>query len=178
VFKNTFADIAYLAAKMRDADTRPEIEVYDLGQLYTIRQLVREGVLTPPFNLQFVLGVLGAAAFEPDHVIHLLRTAERLFGAGSFTWSAAGVGYPAQFQTAALALTLGGNVRVGLEDNLRVRRTEQAKTNAELVDKAVSLAALFDRTPATPAEARDHLGLKGADQVGYGLKSPEFAERV
>lgn len=167
VFKNTFADITYLADKMRDAGTRPEIEVYDLGQLYTIRQLVRENVLAPPFNLQFVLGVLGAAAFEPDHLIHLLRTAGRLFGADGFTWSAAGIGYPAQFQVAALALTLGGNIRVGLEDNLRVRRTDQAKTNAELVDKAVTLAALFDRTPATPNDAREYLGLKGADQVGY-----------
>jgi uncharacterized protein (DUF849 family) len=167
IFRNTFADISYLAGLMREAETQPEIEIYDLGQLYNLRQLVRDGVVTPPFNLQFVLGVLGAAAPEPDNLIHLLRTAERLFGAGDFTWSAAGVGYPAEFQLAALALMLGGNIRVGLEDNLRVRRTDQAKTNGELVVKAVDLAELFDKRPASPAEAREYLRLKGADRVAF-----------
>ena len=167
VFRNTFAGITYLAGLMRDAGTRPEIEIYDLGQLYNLRQLVTDGVLEPPFSLQFVLGVLGGAASDPDHLIYLLRTAERLFGAGSFTWSAAGVGYPAEFELAALALMLGGNIRVGLEDNLRVRRPTRARTNAELVAKAVQLADLFDRTPATPAEAREYLRLKGADRVAF-----------
>ena len=91
VFRNTFAGITYLAGLMRDAGTRPEIEIYDLGQLYNLRQLVNDGVVEPLFSLQFVLGVLGGASSEPDHLIYLLRTAERLFGAGSFTWSAAGV---------------------------------------------------------------------------------------
>ncbi len=167
VFRNTFAGITYLAGLMRDAETRPEIEIYDLGQLYNLRQLVNDGVVEPPFSLQFVLGVLGGSSSEPDHLIYLLRTAERLFGAGSFTWSAAGVGYPAEFELAALALMLGGNVRVGLEDNLRVRRTARAKTNAELVVKAVQLAGLFDKTPASPAEAREYLRLKGADRVAF-----------
>lgn len=167
VFRNTFAGITYLAGLMRDAGTRPEIEIYDLGQLYNLRQLVNDGVLEPPFSLQFVLGVLGGASSEPDHLIYLLRTAERLFGAGSFTWSAAGVGYPAEFELAALALMLGGNIRVGLEDNLRVRRPTRARTNAELVAKAVQLADLFDKTPATPAEAREYLRLKGADRVAF-----------
>lgn len=167
VFRNTFADITYLAGLMREADTRPEIEIYDLGQLYNLRQLTKDGVLAPPFSLQFVLGVLGGASPDPDHLIHLLRTAERLLGQGTFTWSAAGVGYPAEFELAALALMLGGNVRVGLEDNLRVRRTSRAKTNAELVTKAVTLAELFDKTPASPAEAREYLRLKGADRVAF-----------
>jgi uncharacterized protein (DUF849 family) len=167
VFRNTFAGITYLAGLMRDAETRPEIEIYDLGQLYNLRQLVNDGVVEPPFSLQFVLGVLGGSSSEPDHLIYLLRTAERLFGAGSFTWSAAGVGYPAEFELAALALMLGGNVRVGLEDNLRVRRTARAKTNAELVVKAVQLAGLFDKAPASPAEAREYLRLKGADRVAF-----------
>jgi uncharacterized protein (DUF849 family) len=167
VFRNTFAGITYLAGLMRDAGTRPEIEIYDLGQLYNLRQLVNDGVVEPPFSLQFVLGVLGGSSSEPDHLIYLLRTAERLFGAGSFTWSAAGVGYPAEFELAALGLMLGGNIRVGLEDNLRVRRTARAKTNAELVGKAVQLAGLFDKTPASPAEAREYLRLKGADRVAF-----------
>lgn len=167
IFKNTFADITYLAGLMREAGTRPEIEIYDVGHLYNLQRLVAEGVLEPPFNLQFVLGVLGAAAGEPDQLLHMLRTAERVFGADAFTWSAAGVGYRNEFGLAALSLTLGGNVRVGLEDNLRVRRSEQAASNADLVRKAVDLADMFDRAPATPSEARAHLGLKGAGNVAF-----------
>lgn len=166
VFKNTFADVTYLAGLMRAADTRPEIEIYDVGHLFSLSRLVRDGVVDTPFNLQFVLGVLGANGAEPDQLIHMLRTAQRLFG-DEFTWSAAGVGYPAEFHLAALALMLGGNVRVGLEDNLRVGAGAQAKDNAALVEKAVDLAAMFDRHPATPAQARELLGLKGAAHVGF-----------
>jgi len=167
IFKNTFADVTYLAGLMDAAGTRPEIEIYDVGHLFNLRQLIKDGVLSPPFNLQFVLGVLGANMVEPDQLIHMLRTAERLFGMGSFTWSAAGVGYPGEFQLAALGLTLGGNIRVGLEDNLRVRRRDMAKSNGDLVEKAVELAALFDRTPASPDEARAHLGLKGSADTDF-----------
>ena len=77
------------------------------------------------------------------------------------------MGYPNEFNLAALSLMLGGNIRVGIEDNLRVRRTEVAKSNADLVTKAVELAALFDRSPASPAEARTRLGLKGNEHVGF-----------
>lgn len=167
IFKNTFADVTYLAGLMDAAGTRPEIEIYDVGHLFNLRQLIKDGVLAPPFNLQFVLGVLGANMFEPDQLIHMLRTAERLFGASNFTWSAAGVGYPGEFQLAALSMMLGGNVRVGLEDNLRLRRRDMAKSNRDLVEKAVELAALFDRIPATPAEARIHLNLKGSVDTDF-----------
>lgn len=167
IFKNTFADMAYMAEQMRQSDTRPEIEVYDVGQIYNLEQLVRDGVLAAPFNLQFVLGVLGANAAEPDQLIHMLRTAERVLGKDSFTWSAAGVGYRGEFSLAALSLMLGGNVRVGLEDNLRITKREQATSNAQLVTKVAEMAAMFDRTPATPDEARAHLGLKGSSSVAF-----------
>ncbi|MBS3693839.1 3-keto-5-aminohexanoate cleavage protein [Rhodococcus qingshengii] len=167
IFKNTFADMAYMAEQMRQSDTRPEIEVYDVGQIYNLEQLVRDGVLAAPFNLQFVLGVLGANAAEPDQLIHMLRTAERVLGKDSFTWSAAGVGYRGEFNLAALSLMLGGNVRVGLEDNLRITKREQATSNAQLVTKVAEMAAMFDRTPATPDEARTHLGLKGSSSVAF-----------
>jgi uncharacterized protein (DUF849 family) len=167
IFKNTFADVTYLAGLMDAAGTRPEIEIYDVGHLFNLRQLIKDEVLAPPFNLQFVLGVLGANMVEPDQLIHMLRTAERLFGVGNFTWSAAGVGYPGEFQLAALGLMLGGNIRVGLEDNLRVRRRDMAKSNGDLVEKAVELAALFDRSPASTDEARAHLGLKGSDDTDF-----------
>ena len=167
IFRNTFADITYLAGLMQGSDTRPEIEIYDVGQIFNVRRLMDEGVITSPFNLQFVLGVLGGNAPEPDQLIHMLRTAERVLGTGTFTWSAAGVGYRGEFSLAALALILGGNVRVGLEDNLRVTRSRQASSNADLVTKVAMLADQFDRRPATPAEAREALGLKGAGAVGF-----------
>lgn len=167
IFKNTFADMAYMGRLMEESETRPEIEIYDVGQLFNLRQLIKDGVLRPPFNLQFVLGVLGANAAEPDQMIHMLRTAERLFGQDGFTWSVAGVGYPGEFNMAALSLMLGGNVRVGLEDNLRLSPTVSAVANADLVAKVVELAKYFDRTPASPTEARHRLGLKGARAVAF-----------
>jgi uncharacterized protein (DUF849 family) len=167
IFKNTFADMAYMATLMRESGTRPEIEIYDVGQLFNLQQLIKDGLLQPPFNLQFVLGVLGANAAEPDQLVHMLRTAERLFGRDAFTWSGAGVGYPGEFNLAALSLMMGGSVRVGLEDNLRVRRRAAAGSNADLVRKVVTMAELFDREPASPAEARERLGLKGADAVAF-----------
>jgi uncharacterized protein (DUF849 family) len=94
------------------------------------------------------------------------RTAIDLFG-DDFTFSAAGVGYPAEYHLAAMCLMLGGHVRVGLEDNLRVRRDKRAESNAELVDKAVTLASMFDREPATPDEARTTFGLKGRTAVAF-----------
>lgn len=166
VFKNTFADMEQVAAAMRDGGTKPEIEVYDVGHLYNLAHLRDRGLLEEPLQIQFVLGVLGANAAEMDQLVHMVRTAQRLFGT-DFTWAAAGVGYPGEFELAAASMMLGGHVRVGLEDNLRIARREQASSNAALVTKAVSLLALFDRVPASPNEARRILGLKGADAVRF-----------
>jgi len=166
VFRNTFADMERLAVMMREAGAKPEFEVYDVGHLYNIKHLLDRGLLDPPIHIQFVLGVLGANAARVEEVVHMLRTARELFGE-TFTWSAAGVGYPAEFHMAAAALMLGGHVRVGLEDNLRLSRTARARSNAELVEKAAALASLLDREPATSAETRELFGLKGLDAVGY-----------
>ena len=106
-----------------------------------------------------MLGVLGANAASIDQLVHMRRTASELFGAERFTWSAAGVGYPGQFHLAAAALMLGGHMRVGLEDNLRVARDRRAASNAELVEKAMMLAPLLDREPADAGTAREILGL-------------------
>lgn len=114
--------------------------------------------MAPPLHVQFVLGVLGANVATIDELVHMRRTAVELFGDG-FTWSVAGVGYPAEFHMAATALMLGGHVRVGLEDNLRVTGERRAESNAELVDKAAALARLLDRTVATPGEARALLSI-------------------
>jgi uncharacterized protein (DUF849 family) len=166
VFRNTFADMEKICGMVRDAEVKPELEAYDVGHLYNIKHLLDRGLLDMPVHIQFVLGVLGANDANIEQATHMLRTARELFGE-DFTWSAAGVGYPSEYQLAALGIMLGGQLRVGLEDNLRVSRARRAASNAELVEKAVQLAALFDREPATPDEAREFFGLKGLDAVAY-----------
>lgn len=166
VFRNSFAELEYMCEQIRAAEAKPELEVYDVGHLYNLAHLLERDLLDTPLHLSFVLGVLGGNQPELDQLLHMVRTAERLFGR-DLTWSAAGVGYRGEFNLAAACLILGGQVRVGLEDNLRSRRDELAKSNVDLVHKAVELASLFDRRPATPDEAREFLGLKGMDAVGF-----------
>jgi uncharacterized protein (DUF849 family) len=158
VFRNTFADIARLAELFREAGAKPEYEVYDVGHLYNLRHLADEGLVDFPLHIQFVLGVLGANAATIEQLVHMHRTATTLFGS-EFTWSAAGVGYPAEFHLAATALMMGGHVRVGLEDNLRVAMDRRAESNAELVEKAMTLAPLLDREPVGADRAREILGI-------------------
>jgi uncharacterized protein (DUF849 family) len=160
VFRNTFADTYRLAELFREAGTKPELETYDVGHLYNVAHLLEQELLDPPLHIQFVLGVLGANAATLEQLLHMRRTANELFGAGAYTWSAAGVGYPGEFHLAATALMLGGHVRVGLEDNLRLDLERRADSNAELVEKAMTLAPLLDREPATADEARALLGLR------------------
>jgi uncharacterized protein (DUF849 family) len=159
VFRNTFKDMYRLSEIFREAQTKPEYEVYDVGHVYNLAHLADEGLVDFPIHIQFVLGVLGANAASLDQLVHMRRTATELFGAERFTWSAAGVGYPGQFHLAASALMLGGHVRVGLEDNLRVALDRRAASNAELVEKAMTLAGLLDREPADAPAAREILGL-------------------
>jgi uncharacterized protein (DUF849 family) len=159
VFRNTFRDLYRLSELFREAGTKPEYEVYDVGHLYNLHHLAEQGRVDFPFHVQFVLGVLGANAATIDQLVHMRRTAVDLFGEEQFTWSAAGVGYPGQFHLAATALMLGGHMRVGLEDNLRVTADERAPSNAALVQKAMALAPLLDREPAGSDEARRLLGL-------------------
>jgi uncharacterized protein (DUF849 family) len=159
VFRNTFADLYRLAELFRAAGTKPEYEVYDVGHLYNLAHLAEQGLVDFPIHVQFVLGVLGANAATIEQLVHMRRTAVSLFGEDAFTWSAAGVGYPGEFHLAAAALMMGGHIRVGLEDNLRVTLDRRAASNAELVEKAMTLAPLLDREPADAANAREILGL-------------------
>jgi uncharacterized protein (DUF849 family) len=160
VFRNTFQDIYRLAELFRAAGTKPEYEVYEPGHLYNLRHLADQGLVDFPVHIQFVLGVLGANAANLEQLLHMHRTARDLFGADGFTFSAAGVGYPAEFHLAAASLMLGGHMRVGLEDNLRVALDRRAASNAELVEKAIALAPLLDREPVDAAGAREILGLR------------------
>src|ERR1044072_6314235 len=112
VFRNTFADITRLSELFREAGAKPEYEVYDVGHLYNLRHLADEGLVDFPLHVQFVLGVLGANAANLEQLVHMHCTATTLFGE-EFTWSTAGVGYPAEFHLAAAALIMGGHGRGG-----------------------------------------------------------------
>jgi uncharacterized protein (DUF849 family) len=160
VFRNTFADLYRLSELFREAGTKPEYECYDVGHLHNLAHLAGHDLVDFPLHLQFVLGVLGANAATIEQLVHMLQTARGLFGHDAFTWSAAGVGYPAEFHLAATACMLGGHMRVGVEDNMRVALDRRAASNAALVEKALALARLLDREPATADDARTILGLR------------------
>lgn len=166
IFRNTFGDMEVFAQTMAENGTQPEFEAYDVGHLHNLAFLAKSGLVEPPYWMQFVLGVLGALAATPESLLIMKQTADRLFGAENYKWSVIGVGYPAEFEMAAMAIMMGGHVRVGLEDNLYVRRQELA-TNPQLVEKAVRLADEFEREIATPDEGRAMLGLKGKDAVNF-----------
>jgi len=166
VFKNTFLDFEHLCRVTRENGVKPELEVYDVGHLYNLAFLVQERLIEPPLHLQFVMGVLGGIGTMPEDLTFLKHKADLLFGPKQFTWSVVGVGV-AQFHLGAISLQMGGHIRVGLEDNIYIRKGVLAKSNAELVERAVRLASEFDREPATPDEARRILGLKGKEKVNF-----------
>ncbi len=159
IFQNTFADLKTMLPVMEENGTKPELEVYDTGHLYNLAYLVKAGFIKLPVYLQFVTGILGGIGSTSYDLINLHMTAERLFGPGNYRWSAFGAGR-AEFPVCTQALFLGGNVRVGMEDNLMLSRKQMAKNNGELVEKMVRIMREFDFEPATTEEARAILGLK------------------
>ena len=167
IFRNTFADLEYFLQSLLDNDTKPECEAYDVGHLYNINYLVRKGLIKPPLWMQFVTGILGGIGTALEDIMYMKQTADRLFGAQNYDWSVIGAGYPDEFKAATLAIMTGGHVRVGLEDNIFVKKGVLAKSNAELVEKVVRIAREFDREIATPDEVRAYLGLKGKDKVSF-----------
>ena len=116
IFRNTFKDIEYALAACAEAGTRFEFECYDVGHLYNLAHVAGRGLVRPPFFVQTVFGILGGIGPHPEDVLHMKRTADRLFGA-DLRWSVLGAGRN-QLPIAALAAGMGGNVRVGLEDSL------------------------------------------------------------
>ena len=166
VFKNSFKDLEYLGPMTQENQTKPELEVYDVGHLYNLDYLLRTGVMNLPVHMQFVMGVLGGIRGTPEDLTYLLTRATVLFGERNFTWSVIGVG-AAEINLSTMAIHMGGHVRVGLEDNIYIRKGVLAKSNAELVEKIVGLAETLDRPVATPDETRRILGLKGKDQVNF-----------
>ncbi len=167
VFRNTFKDIEYMCQTMNDAGIKPELEVYDVGHLYNANYLARKGFLKFPIHMQFVMGVLGGIGNDIRDLINLLETAERLFGKENFTWSVIGIGYPAEFHLGAVSACLGGHLRVGMEDNIKVKKHELATSNAQLVTKMKTILEDLDFEVATSAYTRQALGLKGIEKVNY-----------
>ena len=166
IFRNTFGDMETYAGTFAENNVRPEFEAYDVGHLYNLRFMMKSGIVKPPFWIQFVLGVLGGLAANIEDMIVMKQTADRLFGSENYQWSVIGVGYPAEIHLAAMAIMMGGHVRVGLEDNIFIGKGKLC-TNAQLVEKVVRLAREFDREIATPEDMRQMLGLKGAGAVGF-----------
>mgnify|MGYP000223933309 CR=1 FL=1 len=168
VFKNTFEDLEYFCKTMYENGTKPELECYDIGHLYNAAQLIRDGFLKTPIYIQFVMGILGGIGADIEQLVHMKRTADKLFGEKNYMWSVIGAGRM-EFAVCTTAAALGSHgVRVGLEDNLYLRKGQLAKSNAELVEKIANLVyEITGREPATPDEARKILGLKGKDKVNF-----------
>jgi uncharacterized protein (DUF849 family) len=164
VFMNTFKTLKQFANFFKEYNTKPELEVYDSGMINNIAHLIMEGYLEKPVYIQFVMGVLGGITPSPQNLMFLVDYAQRLIGDFQFSVCVAG---RAQFPICTQSLLIGGNARVGLEDNLYLEKGVQAKSNAEQVAKIIRIAKELGIDPATPDEARDILGLKGLGQVGY-----------
>lgn len=164
IFPNTFASLKVFAKTMAETGTKPELEVYDVGQITNLAQILSEGYLQKPLYLQFVLGILGGIPAAVENLIFLTNTARRVLGDFECSVCAAG---RHQFPMGVVNMLQGGHMRVGLEDNLYIAKGQLAKGSYEQVEKAVRLARELGLEPATSDEARTILGLKGLEKVDY-----------
>jgi uncharacterized protein (DUF849 family) len=166
IFRNTFRDIERIYKLLgEEHGVKFEHECYDTGHLYNLAHCIDRGLFKPPVFLQLIYGILGGIGADLDNLIFMKRTADRLFGA-QYLWSVlAGGRHQINFCTAATMM--GGNVRVGLEDSLYIGPGKLASSNAEQVAKIRRIVEELGYQPASPAEARQMLGLKGADKVKF-----------
>lgn len=165
VFKNTFADIETILRIGNDNGTRFEFECYDISHLYNLAHFVDRGLAKTPLFIQSVFGLLGGIGAHPEDLMHMKRTADRLFG-NDYQWSILGAGRN-QIPLASQGVAQGSNVRVGLEDSLWIAPGELAQSNADQVKKIRQVIEGLSLEVATPDEARAMLQLKGADNVGF-----------
>jgi uncharacterized protein (DUF849 family) len=165
VFRNTFKDIEFVLGVLSGAGTRFEFECYDTAHLYNLAHFLDRGLVKPPLFVQTVFGILGGIGPHPEDVMHMKRTADRLFGA-QYKWSVLGAGRN-QLPIAAQAAAMGGNVRVGLEDSLWAGPGKLAQSNAQQVRAVRQIIEGLGLAIATPDEAREMLALKGADRVAF-----------
>lgn len=165
VFRNSYKDIRYALETLNETGARYEFECYDTSHLYNLHYFWTEGLVQAPLFIQTVFGLLGGIGPHPDDVMHMKRTADRLFG-DNYRWSVLGAGQ-AQMKVTAMAAAMGGNVRVGLEDSLWIGKGRMATSNAEQVHQVRKIIEGLGHEVATPDEARQILSLKGGDQVAF-----------
>ncbi|PIE11797.1 MAG: 3-keto-5-aminohexanoate cleavage protein [Rhodobacterales bacterium] len=159
VYENPPDLVDWLASEMRTYDITPEIEAFDLSHIHQAVAMHRDGRLPKPLYVQFVMGVKNAMPVDRDVFDYYVRTMERL--APEANWCAAGIGRH-QIEVNEWAIAAGGHTRTGLEDNVRLDKDTLAPSNAALVARAAELCAKHDRPVATPAQAREILGLRPA----------------
>ena len=165
VFRNTFGDIEHILTTLGANGTRFEFECYDTAHLYNLKHFFDAGLVKGPLFIQTVFGLMGGIGAHPDDVMHMKRTAYRLFG-DNYRWSVLGAGKN-QMAIAAMSAAMGGHVRVGLEDSLWIGPGQLAKTNAEQVARARQIIEGLGLEIASPDEAREILALKGGDNVEF-----------
>jgi len=164
IFANTFKSMKEYCAKFNEVGTKPEFEIYDSGMVNNVAFMIQAGYVKKPVYIQFVMGVLGGITPSSENLMFLVDYANKMIGDFEFSVCVAG---RAQFPICTQSLLIGGNVRVGLEDNLYLDKGRMAKSNAEQVAKIARIARELGIEPATPDEARKILGLKGIDKVNY-----------
>ena len=166
IFRNTYKDITYILRELGETHgVKFEFECYDVGHLYNLAYFVDEGLVKPPFFVQTIFGILGGIGTDVEDLLHMKRTADRLFG-DAYQWSILGAGRH-QINLVTMGAIMGGNVRVGLEDNIYLGKGELAKSNGELVAKTARILQELSMEIATPDEAREVLQLKGVHNVGF-----------
>lgn len=165
IFRNTYQDIEYVLRTLSDAGTRFEFECYDIGHLYNLAHFVDRGLVQSPPFIQSVFGILGGIGPDPEDLMHMRRTADRLFG-DDYQWSILGAGRN-QIPLATIGAAMGANVRVGLEDSLWIGPGQLAASNAEQVNRIRTILEALNLEVATPDEARALLRLKGGGEVDF-----------
>jgi uncharacterized protein (DUF849 family) len=165
VFRNTFREIEYILRTCSDNGTRFEFECYDIAHLYNLNHFLERGLVKPPLFIQSVFGILGGIGTHPEDLMHMKRTADRLF-ARQYQWSILGAGRN-QIPLASIGAAMGANVRVGLEDSLWAGPGQLAQSNAVQVRAIRQILEGMSLEVATPDEAREILSLKGGDQVAF-----------
>jgi uncharacterized protein (DUF849 family) len=164
IFRNTFKDIEHILEVLGEGcGTRFEFECYDIGHLYNLAHFLDRGLVKPPLFVQSIFGILGGIGADPENVTHMRRIADKLFG-DEYLWSVLAGGRH-QLPLVTMSATMGGNVRVGLEDSLYAGKGRLATSNAEQVTIIRRILERLSLEIATPAEAREMLALKGADQI-------------
>lgn len=165
-FVSTYSDIEHMLTVVGpQTGTRFEAEAYDTSHLYTLAYYLDKDLVEPPIFIQTIFGTMGGIGPDVDHIVHMKRTADRLLG-DAYQWSTLGAG---RFQMGIVtaAAVMGSHVRVGLEDSLYLGKGQLAESNADQVRKIRGILEALSLEVATPAEAREMLGLKGLSNVGY-----------